>query len=562
MSRRVRLVLVLVGDPPALAQPPPGGGERRPGARRGARRRWTWAPASAGLLTSLPVLAFAVFGALAPAAARAARRRTGSTLAGAARASSSGWPAGPSCHAASRRSWRSRCWRWPGWRWPTCCSPRWSSCTSPTGSALVTALYTTALAVGLTAAFLLTVPVADALGGWRYGLGVWAVLAAGRGAPVARAGRAATSALDGAGARRRLRATSPAPGSGWAMALFFGLQSLQAYAVFGWFASCGATPASAPRRPARWSASSPAMSIPLSLWLPQAVARPGDQRWVLVLVIALLPGRLPRPDRRAARAGGAVGGGPRRRAGDLPAHPDPIGLRTRTAGGTAALSGFTQSTGYLMAGDRAVRRRRAARGDRRLDRAAAGAARAQRAAVRWSALYVGRPAHIEDQLRARRHRPSSATERHRRAGHVERCSRAPTTAAPEGDPMTTPQNPGDGDTPQDPPTRRTPTARRRRRRRPPPQRRRRPPRHRRRRPDDPPTPGRAAAVRRPGRRRRRAVRPARRTPQPAYGQPAVPGQPGYGAAGSPRRRANDEPGKGMAITALIASFLGCTCSAR
>ena len=43
---------------------------------------------------------------------------------------------------------------------------------------LLTALYTTALAVGLTAAFLLTVPVADAFGGWRYGIGIWAVLAA------------------------------------------------------------------------------------------------------------------------------------------------------------------------------------------------------------------------------------------------------------------------------------------------------------------------------------------------------------------------------------------------
>jgi hypothetical protein len=44
--------------------------------------------------------------------------------------------------------------------------------------------------------------------------------------------------------------------------------------------------------------------------------------------------------------------------------------------------------------------------------------------------------------------------------------------------------------------------------------------------------------------------------QPAYSQPAYPQQPGvpqYGATPS------DEPGKGMAITALVASFLGCTC---
>ena len=43
---------------------------------------------------------------------------------------------------------------------------------------LMTGLYTTMLAVGLTSAFLLTVPVSDALGSWRYGIGAWAVLAA------------------------------------------------------------------------------------------------------------------------------------------------------------------------------------------------------------------------------------------------------------------------------------------------------------------------------------------------------------------------------------------------
>ena len=49
---------------------------------------------------------------------------------------------------------------------------------------LVTALYTTALAVGLTAAFVLTVPIADAFGGWRYGLGIWAVAGGARGGAV------------------------------------------------------------------------------------------------------------------------------------------------------------------------------------------------------------------------------------------------------------------------------------------------------------------------------------------------------------------------------------------
>ena len=71
--------------------------------------------------------------------------------------------------------------------------------------------------------------------GWRSGLFVWAVTAGYRRAALARAHRATTAARSETSghvglldvARTRL---------GWLMALFFGLQSLQAYAVFGWFA--------------------------------------------------------------------------------------------------------------------------------------------------------------------------------------------------------------------------------------------------------------------------------------------------------------------------------------
>jgi hypothetical protein len=53
---------------------------------------------------------------------------------------------------------------------------------------------------------------------------------------------------------------------------------------------------------------------------------------------------------------------------------------------------------------------------------------------------------------------------------------------------------------------------------------------------------------------------------PAYGQPAQPayGQPGYGAPGAPMQAypqyaaPNNDAPKGMAITALILAFLGCT----
>ena len=48
----------------------------------------------------------------------------------------------------------------------------------PNRIGLMTAVYSTTLAVGLTAASVLTVPIAENFGGWRWGIGVWAALAA------------------------------------------------------------------------------------------------------------------------------------------------------------------------------------------------------------------------------------------------------------------------------------------------------------------------------------------------------------------------------------------------
>ena len=120
---------------------------------------------SAGLLTSLPVLAFAVFGALAPAAAAATRAAPGH-LRWRSSPSSSGWPAGR-WSTTRRRSWPSRLVAVAGMAMANVLIPSLVRLHFPDRIGLVTALYTTALAVGLTAAFVLTVPVADALGGWR-----------------------------------------------------------------------------------------------------------------------------------------------------------------------------------------------------------------------------------------------------------------------------------------------------------------------------------------------------------------------------------------------------------
>jgi MFS transporter, CP family, cyanate transporter len=359
-------------------------------------------PASAGLLTSLPVLAFAVFGALAPAAARRLGPHRVTVLA------LLGVVLGLTGRAVVRQESAFLVLSLvavAGMAMANVLIPSLVRLHFPDRIGLMTALYTTALAVGLTASFLLTVPVADAFGSWRYGIGMWAVLAAVAALPwfgLVRHDEALEAPLRdvsfGDIARTRL---------GWAMTLFFGLQSLMAYAVFGWFATLwrdagfGAGTASA------LVGIVAAMSIPLSLVLPQVVARPGDQRWVLVLVMSCYPvayvGLLVAPHGLAVLWAVVLGAA----LTTFPIVLTYIGLRTRTAGATAALSGWTQSTGYLVAaiGPFGIGVLHDATGGWTVPLLVLTVLSVPLFAV---GLYVGKPAHIEDQLRRRAELPTGA----------------------------------------------------------------------------------------------------------------------------------------------------------
>ena len=80
----------------------------------------------------------------------------------------------------------------------------------------ITAVYTTALAVGLTAASVLTVPVSEQYDGWRTGLAVWAATAAIAVIPWLAAASAATAGPSTArrtSTRRSACARSGAPAS-------------------------------------------------------------------------------------------------------------------------------------------------------------------------------------------------------------------------------------------------------------------------------------------------------------------------------------------------------------
>ena len=299
----------------------------------------------AGLLTSLPVLAFALFGALAPRLARlvGVHRLTTLALVGVvvglwlrSRADDPLVFLALSLLALA------------GMATANVLLPSLVKLHFPDRIGLMTSVYSTALAIGLTSASVFTVPISEAYDGWRSGLAAWALLAAVAVIPwlgLLRHDRPAdletTEGRIGLGdvARTRL---------GWLMALFFGLQSLQAYAIFGWFAEV--------YRDAGFSAHTAGLllgvitgiSIPLSFAIPAMAARMENQSPLMWGVMACYPvgylGLILAPRQGAWLWALVVGVG----ICTFPLILTLIGLRARTAAGTAALSGFTQSTGYLI----------------------------------------------------------------------------------------------------------------------------------------------------------------------------------------------------------------------
>src|SRR5699024_10838720 len=103
----------------------------------------------------------------------------------------------------------------------------------PNHLAGISAAFGAALMGGAALASATTVPLADFLGGWRHGLGIWAVLAIVTlitWLPYLRD----DTHVAGLHAQTRIRDIARSP-LAWAMTLVFGAQSAQAYAQFGWF---------------------------------------------------------------------------------------------------------------------------------------------------------------------------------------------------------------------------------------------------------------------------------------------------------------------------------------
>ena len=297
-----------------------------------------------GVLTSLPVLAFAFFGSLAPRLARliGLHRLTLAALVClvAGLAGRAGVSSVPGFLALSLLALA-------GMASANVLLPSLVKLHFPERVGLMTSIYSTALAIGLTSASVLTVPISDAGNGWRTGLLVWSLTA----------GIAVLPWLGLIGQDRRpeevrgigLRDVARTR-LGWLLALFFGMQSLQAYSIFGWFAELYQDAGFSAHTAGLLLGVITGVSIPLSFVIPSLVARTHNQTALMCTVMGCYPvgylGLVFAPHAGALAWAVLVGIG----TTTFPLILTLIGLRARTPGGTSALSGFAQSTGYLISG--------------------------------------------------------------------------------------------------------------------------------------------------------------------------------------------------------------------
>jgi CP family cyanate transporter-like MFS transporter len=299
---------------------------------------------TAGVVTTLPVLAFAVFGSLAPWCARVAgvhrvmlialALASAGQLARAA-ADSAGWFIAASVPALA------------GMATANVLLPSLIKLHFPSQIGRLTAVYTTTLAVGMTVASATTVPIAQASGSWRYGVAAWGATAALAALPWLALLRHDVHPDDRPVRQIGFRDVARTR-LGWLMAAFFGIQSLQAYAVFGWLPEIFRDAGFSAREAGLLLALTMALGIPTSLVLPGLAARRDSQAGIVVALAACyvvgFGGLMGWPHGGAVAWAALIGLG----TGMFPLALVLIALRSESADGTAALSGFTQSVGYLL----------------------------------------------------------------------------------------------------------------------------------------------------------------------------------------------------------------------
>lgn len=303
--------------------------------------------ATAGLLTTLPVLSFAFFGVAGTGIARAVGlHRT-------AAASLAALTLGMAIRPFTENSTlfiAATTVALAGAATGNVILPPLVKAHFPERIGAITAVYSAALLLsgGLPPA--VTVPISDAAGDWRVGLLAWAVLAGCCLLPWLAMLRSEVHLGGGGRDRSAFSAVSRSP-IGWAMALFFGVQASNAYVQLGWLAPMYIDAGLSPTRAGLMVSIIQALGIPIALALPQVGRLLPDRLHVLLPItfslvcvagwLGVMAAPAAAPWLWAALLG--IGGA------SFPWMLSMIGLRSTSTRGAAALSGFVQPVGYLIA---------------------------------------------------------------------------------------------------------------------------------------------------------------------------------------------------------------------
>lgn len=313
----------------------------------------------AGLLGTIPVASFAVFGSLTPVLAR----RVGlepllvaamllSALGEVVRSSTSS--------AAGFLGWSAIALA--GMGMGNVLLPPLVKRYFPDRIGPVTAVYSVTMSISTALPAALALPVAERVG-WRTSLSLWSVVGVLAVLPwLVVIVRSAAARAELAGLLRRGPASTPALTSrhraggrvwrsplAWGMAITFAMNSLDSYAMFAWLPQILIDGGTSAHAAGVWLSVFAILGLPPALVAPVLAARMRNPVWLVVFFVSCFAvgyvGLLVSP-------GGPVwlwillgGLGP----GAFPVLLTLINLRTRTSAGASSLSGFTQGIGYAVA---------------------------------------------------------------------------------------------------------------------------------------------------------------------------------------------------------------------
>lgn len=215
--------------------------------------------------------------------------------------------------------------------------------------AVMMTVYSTLLAVGVTGANAVAIPLAEILpAGWQDSLALWGLTAGLAALPML------ALALRVGPGRLRPRGADPGPAMvrsprALALGIFFGVQSLQAYTQFGWVPQIYRDGGLAADHAGLMISLIAVFGIPAGLIMPTLVATVRDLRWVVltlgVLLVVGYLGLLLAPT--AAPWAWAISLGIS--AAAFPFALALVTARSRDPQVTARLSGFVQTLGYALA---------------------------------------------------------------------------------------------------------------------------------------------------------------------------------------------------------------------